>query len=463
MSEPTGESFEGQLAPVDSDYFVASSQPEPPPPPPPPPLEPVAKTQRIAEMDIIRGLAILGVFLINMPLFNAPSQAFFNNKVTGWWPEWNHQAALWFIHTFAQGKFYTLFSFLFGMGFGVQMVRAMEKGQRDITKVYLRRLTVLLVIGIIHFTCLWWGDVLHVYATLGFLLFLLRKAPQKRLLRIAFALALFPMVSTFGYFIFQNVKDKYFTSEAQRKENEKKDAENLAKRPERRQKIKEDMHRNKVIMSTGTIKEVFLERFKEDRRQLPGEVGWGVELFTNFLFGLWMARSGLLERVTENLGFFRRAFWIGLIGGLGLSLLTHWLSGQLPDNAPNWQQALIGTVQEFISRPLSAVFYGAGLILLAQREFWLRVLAPMAAVGRMALTNYLTHTLISTTIFYSYGFGLYGKVGPAWGLLLCFVIYGLQLPFSVWWLNHYRFGPMEWVWRSLTYGRKQPMALAITA
>ena len=96
---------------------------------PPQSLEPVTKASRIAEMDIVRGIAILGVFLINMPLFNAPASAFFQpGWVTGWWPEWNHQAALWFINTFAQGKFYTLFSFLFGMGFGVQMLRAMEKG-----------------------------------------------------------------------------------------------------------------------------------------------------------------------------------------------------------------------------------------------------------------------------------------------------------------------------------------------
>ena len=81
------------------------------PEPPPPPLEPVAKASRIAEMDIVRGLAILGVFLINMPLFNAPAGAFFNNKASGWWVEWNHQAALWFIKVFAQGKFYTLFSY----------------------------------------------------------------------------------------------------------------------------------------------------------------------------------------------------------------------------------------------------------------------------------------------------------------------------------------------------------------
>ena len=426
--------------------------------PDPPPLEPVAKSSRIEEMDIIRGLAILGVFLINMPLFNAPSGAFFNNKASGWWMEWNHQAALWFINVFAQGKFYTLFSFLFGMGFGVQMMRATAKGSKDFTKVYLRRLGVLLCIGLIHFTCFWWGDVLHVYATLGFLLILFRKRTQKFVLIFATCLAMLPITGWIGYSTYTGVKDR-FATEADRTKEAQKKKENEAKRPERRLKMREDMHRNKMIMSTGSIKEVFAERLKEDRRQLPGEIGWGMELFTNFLFGLWMARSGLMDRPSENLGFFRRVFWIGLVGGLGLSALTHWLDQIMPVNSPEWQQAVVGLSHEFISRPLSAAFYGASIVLLVQDEFWRRALAPMAAVGRMALTNYLTHTLISTTLFYSYGFGLYGKVGPAWGLLLCFVIYALQMPFSVWWLNHYRFGPVEWLWRSLTYGKRQSMEL----
>ena len=107
----------------------------------------------------------------------------------------------------------------------------------------------------------------------------------------------------------------------------------------------------------------------------------------------------------------------------------------LADNAPDWQQAVVGVWQEFISRPLLAGFYGAGIILPAQLPFWRNLFSPVAAVGRMALTNYLLQTLILSTIFCSYGFGLNGKVGPAWDLMLCFVIYGLQLPFSVWRLN----------------------------
>jgi uncharacterized protein len=102
-------------------------------------------------------------------------------------------------------------------------------------------------------------------------------------------------------------------------------------------------------------------------------------------------------------------------------------------------------------------FYASVIILLAQRQPWKTRLAPLAAVGRMALSNYLFQSLVCTTIFYGYGLGLFGKVGPAAGVGLTFAIYAMQIPLSLWWLRRFRFGPMEWVWRSLTYGRLQPM------
>ncbi len=104
-------------------------------------------------------------------------------------------------------------------------------------------------------------------------------------------------------------------------------------------------------------------------------------------------------------------------------------------------------------------FYAGALILLAQRHAWKSRLAPLAAVGRMALSNYLLQSLVCTTLFYSYGFGLFGKVRPAAGLALSVAIYSVQLPLSQWWLRHFRFGPLEWVWRSLTYGKPQTMRL----
>jgi uncharacterized protein len=106
-----------------------------------------------------------------------------------------------------------------------------------------------------------------------------------------------------------------------------------------------------------------------------------------------------------------------------------------------------------------ALGYGAGIVLLIQRDFWKKCLAPLQAVGRMALTNYLLQTLICTTLFYSYGLGLYGKVGPAAAVLLTIAIYLFQVAFSLLWIRRFRFGPAEWLWRSATYGRLQPMRI----
>ena len=102
-------------------------------------------------------------------------------------------------------------------------------------------------------------------------------------------------------------------------------------------------------------------------------------------------------------------------------------------------------------------FYASTIILLTQRETWQRRLAPLGAVGRMALSNYLLQSLICTAIFYSYGLALFGKVRPSLGLLLTTIIFLIQIPLSVWWLRRFQFGPVEWLWRSLTYWQCQPM------
>lgn len=127
---------------------------------------------------------------------------------------------------------------------------------------------------------------------------------------------------------------------------------------------------------------------------------------------------------------------LSLFAGLLVLLLAHSLTG-----------------------PLLALGYAAALALLAQRPRWAARLAPLGAAGRLALTNYLAQSLICTTLFYGYGAGLFGQVGAAAGILIAIAIYALQLLWSVWWLRHFRFGPAEWLWRTLTYGRAQPMRL----
>jgi uncharacterized protein len=122
----------------------------------------------------------------------------------------------------------------------------------------------------------------------------------------------------------------------------------------------------------------------------------------------------------------------------------------------------VGRLCLVVAAPALALFYASTILLLTQREAWRRRLAPLAAVGRMALSNYLLQSLVCTTIFYSYGLALFDKVGPALGLLLTVAIFLVQVPLSVWWLRRFQFGPVEWLWRSLTYWRVQPLRVSAT-
>ena len=124
---------------------------------------------------------------------------------------------------------------------------------------------------------------------------------------------------------------------------------------------------------------------------------------------------------------------------------------------PLFPARLLAPVWFDVGVPGLCFFYVSTFVLALQREAWRRRLAPLAAVGRMALSNYLLQSLVCTTIFYSYRLGLYGQVGPALGLALTALIFTLQIPLSMWWLRRFRFGPAEWLWRTLTYGKLQPM------
>ncbi len=152
------------------------------------------------------------------------------------------------------------------------------------------------------------------------------------------------------------------------------------------------------------------------------------------------------------------AVWGLIFGVIGNFLYVYF--GEMGSRMVPTGAVLISTLGQVVGAPALSLCYMAALTLLAQRAGWARRLAPLANVGRMALTNYLLQTLLCTTIFFGYGLGFYGRAAAASGLVLTVAIYLLGVAFSCWWLARYRFGPMEWLWRSLTYGRRQPLRLA---
>lgn len=409
--------------------------------PEPIPLSPIARQERIAAMDVLRGIAVLGIFLINMPLYLAPSDAFFNWENNVLWTDPADRLATAFLYIFAQGKFYTLFSFLFGLGFGVQFLRAAERHSPNFLSIYRRRLFVLLTIGLLHFMLIWWGDVLHIYALLGFPLLLFRERSDKTLLTWAAYLTFIPFVLALGGTTLDKLDGDGTVAEKQKKRQDKK--------KEADEKIAKDLK----TKSGGRFVDILVLRFQRNLRQLGGEAAWSTELFASFLLGLWVSRRRILQEPQLYRPLLTRLAFVALPLALLVATADAIYGYQHPNQevTPLWRSHL-GLIREFLARPATAFGYAAALLLIGIKGW----MSPFAAVGRMALTNYLLHSLVFTTVANSYGLGLYGQIPPVQGVALCFGFYALQLPFSVWWLRTHNYGPAEWLWRGLTYGTRQP-------
>jgi uncharacterized protein len=208
----------------------------------------------------------------------------------------------------------------------------------------------------------------------------------------------------------------------------------------------------------GSFLEIMAQRAQERTFLYYSALYMVPAILAMFLLGLWAGKVRLFHKLAENLGFFRRVLFWGLAIGLPANLI-YVVGFQIAGMIELTLLGALSLAAFMIGGPALCFAYISAIILLVRREFWRKRLALLAPVGRMALTNYLFQSIICTTIFYSYGLGLYGTVGPVAGFFLAVVIYLMQIPLSVWWLKRFRFGPMEWLWRSATYGGRQPLRI----
>jgi len=431
---PAGSSPEPNLAPPEL-LPVVPPEPLPALVPAARPVGPVEAAERIQTVDILRGFAILGIFVVNMGAFSAPFMLVFVEP--DHWTAWYDRVAQILVAWLATGKFYTLFSFLFGLGLSIQMTRVESRGGRFVP-LYVRRLLALLLIGLVHAFLIWMGDILVSYALLGFILLLFRRRSETTLKAWFIACFLLPLVlMTIG------------AAWGQFGSGESRPEEQMAR-------MSETVDDSMRVYAAGTFREI-MERRALDAADILGFLPiYGGQILALFLAGLWAGRRRLCEQIPEHVPLLRRARNWALPVGLALSgvfALTYESTNPL---APDFRGLGIQVCNAIGATSLSLA-YACGIALLVQREEWRRRLGPIAAVGRTALSNYLLQSIVSTLIFYSYGLGLYGKVGPAAGLLLVAAVYAIQIPLSNWWLGRFRFGPAEWLWRSLTYARVQPM------
>lgn len=407
--------------------------------------QPVQRQERVEVLDLLRGFALLGILMVNMPLMNAPFLTEMGEFAL--WTDSINQQANWIIDFFFTGKFYTLFSMLFGIGFYFFMKKANETGN-SVLGLFRRRLGWLLAIGVLHVVLLWYGDILVFYALFGFLMILFRKKSNKSLIIWAVCILMLPVLfSTVLVLLF-----KLALSIPEAASEMESSFESSAAQ------MNQLFERALEVYSTGSFSEIVSMRLEEYKNILGGIFFFFPNVLSMFLVGMVLARKKVFEDLEANKAFFRKL----LLYSLPVALAGNWLyahySVQSSYISMDWEMVL-SLIGHGFGGPAMTFVYISLIAFCYQKGYWKGLTRAIQRTGRMALTNYLMQSVIATTIFFSYGLGLYGQVDMVQGMMLTVGIYGVQVVWSYFWLKHYRFGPMEWLWRTLTYGKKQKMRL----
>ncbi len=238
----------------------------------------------------------------------------------------------------------------------------------------------------------------------------------------------------------------------------KPDAERKQQIEKRRAEQRQEVAAEARVMSSGAYAEAVEFRREHYLKDYAQQGGFTMLVLGLFLLGAWFVQSGAILHPERHEGLFRKLLWIGLPLGLALAVIGHFIA---PSHVPGqndkpWQFAI--GLQMVGNLPMSLSYIAAIVLLLQQRNVWARLLSWLAPAGRMALTNYLSQSVIASLFFYGYGLGHWGA-GRAWQALFVIVVFALQLLISRWWLSRFRYGPMEWLWRWATYGRRPAMAI----
>jgi len=393
---------------------------------------PIAPASRIFAVDVVRGAALFGILVENMYLFGADSAA---------WNSAPDRVAFAVMHVLFESKTWTLFSILFGLGFTLQLERLGASGA-SVLPFFLRRLAVLFALGAAH-ALLFDGDILMLYAELGLGLLLVRRLPTRTVLLLAVALILvFPL----AHLALPDKRlagpDEVQTARAELEEAQRSD-----------------------VYAVGSFAEVLSDNadaIPADPLEDLANPESGLAVFAMFLLGCAIGRSGVLRDIPGHAVAIARVRAWGLGLGLGAMLVERFLHVTAGYDVFRVQAAgpkvqFVGDLLFAYGITVLALGYAAALVLAAESPRGKAALAPLAAIGRLALTVYLVQTLMFTTLFYGYGFGQAYRLGPLAVTGWAVVFFALQLAASWWWSRRFLFGPVEWLWRSLTYLSLQPI------
>ncbi|GAB4186183.1 MAG: DUF418 domain-containing protein [Thermoflexibacter sp.] len=403
----------------------------------------ITSVERIKIIDVLRGFALLGIIIVHVveQYYAGDSSIFAKNTPLD-------MGISIFMGIFIIGKFFPIFSFLFGLSFAIQINQAKKKGKKY-TGRFLWRLVILLGIGAVH-QAFYRGDILMLYATLGLVLLICQYFNDKILLILSLAL----VFNAVG-FVERSVEvGKSLLVSSSQEQTMQSQESNPAPQTE----VEDYQKANKAyfdLIKTGSwwaiAKQNLLGELDD---KINFQIGSGRIWLTMglFILGLYVGRKKIFENLSEHLPLVRRIFkycaWSIVVSLLIVAIVMGIYQGN-PPPAP-WLMLLGGTIFDAANVTLPFL-YITGVILLFQKVKWEKILLWLYPVGRMGLTTYVMQAVIGTFIFYGYGLNLIGKLGNASLLLMALGIYAIQIVFSRWWLSRFHYGILEWLWRSATY------------
>jgi uncharacterized protein len=480
-------------------------------------LAPVALDERITTLDVIRGIALFGILLMNVEFFNRPIGELdigLPPNVAGL----DHGAG-WFVHVFIRSKFWTMFSLLFGMGFAVMLSRAQAAG-RPFLAPYIRRTLALALFGFLHCVFVWNGDILFDYAMGAAFLLVVFHAKPKVMLWIAgvagAGAAAFGAANLLGYEqktwgpllglgagvlllggvawtlwrwpvtglrnaglvlfllpciamvigglstprVSQAERDRIALADATTPTEKAEVRNTQAERKKAIAKHEAEVVEERRIASQGTWSEGVAFRLAKWPKDAVGHIAFAmIFVLGMFMLGAWFIRSGLMANPGAHLGFYRKTALLGIPLGIGLSLVAASIETTHVRGSNDAAFTLAQGLLLMASLP-ACLGYVAAIVLLFHSPRFRGLVAPFAQPGRMALTIYLMMSVIGTLFYYGFGLGYYG-MGRAWQLAWCVAVYAMLLLSAHLWLSHFRYGPMEWLWRSFTYLHLPRMRLQV--
>lgn len=378
--------------------------------------QPMSLKERVHFLDIVRGFALLGIILVNYFLIVDSAKGFDmgSNDVF-------HNIVNWF----ASGKFVTLFSFLFGVGFMIFMDRAAQKVESP-NKLFARRLSILLVFGLLHVTFVWIGDILTYYAVAGFLLLAFYKLTAKTILRWLITLFAIQFLSPVFSMLFNTINTA---------SSEKPDFADFG------------LSSHNSLTYLGSIG----ARWTDMTAMASGSFSMIYSMFLMFLLGVYFVKMKFFKDMEAKKSIWKRIWIICTIAFLITQSSTIIVAINPAENTL-WTD--IASIFEQSGGLTGSMFYMSTLAMLFLHVPQLRgALMMFTKVGRMSLTCYLLHSIIGTILFLKYGVGLAEQLSPAGTFMIGIAVYVFLMLFSTLWLKRFKSGPMEFIWRKLTYGK----------